>query len=366
MTYADSKETIPFISSIDGFEYRLASLTNNMILKDRKTVGFLTGHGEEVKDASFRFLERDLLRQYDVVEIEASDDTPLDLTGIDVLIVPGPTQRVPQSVQDSLHTHLANGGKMMVMVDSLDVDERLVATPIQNNFSEFLEPNGVIVENNVVFDVRQNETLPFSTQLGSVLRAYPFWPHVPTVDTKVTGEVESALLPWTSSLGITESQVGDLEVIPLLRTSPSAAVDYSYGDVTPNSSKLDVSDLQQFESDIAVAITPKRGESDDGSSDFRLVVVADSDWLTDGVVSRAAQNLALGRNLIDWLAQEDTLASVRSKVVSSRRLDYDSATHENLVRYSSIVGVPLLFVIVGLARFLRRRAMGKRVYRREE
>lgn len=45
MTYLDKREVIPFISSVDGFEYRLASLTNKMLREDKKTVGFLSGHG---------------------------------------------------------------------------------------------------------------------------------------------------------------------------------------------------------------------------------------------------------------------------------------------------------------------------------
>ena len=68
--------------------------------------------------------------------------------------------------------------------------------------------------------------------------------------------------------------------------------------------------------------------------------------------------MALGLNLVDWLAQEDTLAAVRSKVVSSRDLLFTSAAHENIARWGNIAGVPLLIVIAGLARSFRRRRFG--------
>ncbi|MCH8992006.1 MAG: prolyl oligopeptidase family serine peptidase, partial [Acidobacteria bacterium] len=45
-----------------------------------------------------------------------------------------------------------------------------------------------------------------------------------------------------------------------------------------------------------------------------------------------------------WLAQEDKLASVRSKVASTRQLLFDSSTHRNVVQYANIVGVPVLLV----------------------
>ena len=42
LNYADTRETIPFIRSIDGFEYRVATLAYNMLQRDveRKTIAF--------------------------------------------------------------------------------------------------------------------------------------------------------------------------------------------------------------------------------------------------------------------------------------------------------------------------------------
>ena len=61
---------------------------------------------------------------------------------------------------------------------------------------------------------------------------------------------------------------------------------------------------------------------------------------------------------MDWLAEEELLADVRSKVVSTRRLEFSSSTHENTVQYVNIAGVPLGFMLVGLLLYARRRAMG--------
>ena len=98
---------------------------------------------------------------------------------------------------------------------------------------------------------------------------------------------------------------------------------------------------------------------------FRLAVVGDADWITDQMVQRSPDNLFLGLNLVDWLAEEELLADVRSKVVSTRRLEFSSSTHENTVQYVNIAGVPLGFMLVGLLLYARRRAMGVQEYRRE-
>ena len=354
MTYTDKREVIPFIRSLDGFEYRVATLAYNMLQQDveRKTVVFLTGHGEKPLQENFSELGRLLSQQYNLAELSSDGDTPLDLTGVDVLIIAGPTQPMTAQEYEALSVFLQNGGKMMALVDPVFIEpQQMAAYPNQFHFGDFLEPYGVLVEDNLVFDLRSNETIT----LGSVSLPYPYWPRVPTVDSKVAGDVESVLLPWSSSLGITDSQVGNVEAIPLLRTSPFAAVDYAYGDVTPNSPQLDVTDRQLFESDIAVAIE-SQGNRQNGTSasSFRMVVVGDSDWLTDPIVNQAQENLALGLNLIDWLAQEENLAEIRSKVITTRNLTFSSPTHRNLVQLANIAGIPIIFIVLGVVRYITR------------
>ncbi len=365
MTYIDRREVIPFIRSLDGFEYRVATLAYDMVQQDveRKTIAFFTGHGEKALQENYTELGRLLAQQYNLVELSSDGETPLDLSGIDVLVIAGPTQRMTAQEYEALNAFLLNGGKMMALVDPVFINpQQLAAIPNQFHFGDFLEPYGVLVEDNLVFDLRSNETIT----LGTVMLPYPYWPRVPTVDRKVAGEVESVLVPWVSSLGITDSQVGGVEVIPLMRTSPFAAVDYAYGDVTPDSPQLDVTDRQLFESDIAVAVESTQTQANGGGSPFRIVVVGDSDWLTDPFVNQAQENLALGLNLIDWLAQEENLAEIRSKVITTRNLTFSSPTHRNIVQLANVAGIPIVFIILGIVRYITRRSKGLRTYARGE
>ena len=366
ITYADRREVIRYIPSVDGFEYGLASLVNKMLLDDPKTVGFLTGHGEKSIQQEIAGFAGQLSQAYDVVEVAADSEGNLDLSEIDVLVIAGPTEAMSAAEQESLTSYLTGGGKAMILLDAILVDQgRLVAVRNPNSLAELVEPFGVLIEDNVVFDPQFHESLQFNVGYGSVLLGYPFWAHVPTVDHKVTGEVQQTVMPWVSSLGITDAEVGEVEVVNLLRTQETAAVDYSYGDLSPDpeSPVYDLSDKQQFESDIAVAVT---GPATNGSgSEFRIVVAGDSDWIADQLISRSGENLALGLNLIDWLAQEDALAAIRSKIVASRQLEFTSSTHQNVVQYANIIGIPLVFVLIGVVTSLRRRRQTMQVYRRE-
>ena len=248
------------------------------------------------------------------------------------------------------------------MVNSVLIDQsRLIANRNRNSFAYLPEEFGVIVEDDLVFDLQSNETLSFNTGVGNVFLPYPFWMRVPVIDRKVAGNVGSVLLPWASSVGITESERGRIEVVPLLETTEFAAIDFNYGDVRPNSPVFEEVTRGNFVQALMGAAVVQ-SDVPAGQEAFRLVVFGDSEWLSDGVLPRSQENIALGLNLVDWLAQEDTLAAVRSKVVTSRDLLFDSATHKNVAQWGNVVGVPLLIVVIGLFRSVRRRRFGFTLY----
>ena len=361
MTFVDQRETIPFINSFDGFEYRMASLINRMVEDQKKSVVFLTGHGQAGPSGGYQTFSALLTDAYEVREMNASEDPAIDLSGVDVLIIGGPTQAIPDETANAVVEYLTNGGKALLMIDSIVVDQsRLVAGENRYSFRDLPEKFGVIVEQDLVFDLQANETLSFQTQVGSVFLPYPFWVRAPVIDKKVAGNVESAVLPWASSLGISESQRELVEVIPILETSEFSAIDFTYRDLRPNSQTFEeITPGNLVQSLVAVAVAEKAGDDEEA---YRIVVVGDSGWLTDTLVSRSQENIALALNLVDWLAQEDRLASVRSKVVSSRDLLYSSSTHENTARWLNIAGVPLIFILFGAVRSIRRRRFGFTLY----
>ena len=80
--------------------------------------------------------------------------------------------------------------------------------------------------------------------------------------------------------------------------------------------------------------------------ELRLVVFGDSDWIGDSVAGQYQENLGLALNLVDWLAEEDLLRDVRTKVISSRQLLFSSDLHRNVVQYSNVAGVPALLVVI--------------------
>ena len=368
MTYADRKQILPFIEQIDGLEYRVASLANQMLTRERKTVGFLSGHGEMTLDTQLETIANALQVNYRVAQVETEEGRELDLSGLDVLVVPRPASPMPPQHLEEIRDYIDAGGRAAFLLDPIVVfpdNQSGALLGIENTASmaSFVRRYGVFVDSDLLLDFRSYSTFP-----GSGL-PYPYWMRVPVIDDKIAGNAETVVLAWASSVGSTRSDIGTVEVIPLLETRSSAArMELTGGarafnvspDILPQAPQTEL--REQL---AGVAVTGQAPAADAGTL-FRMVVVGDADWITDTVLNQpdGPNNLLLFSNLVDWLAQEDALAEIRSKLITSRHLLFDSQTHQNLVQFGNVVGIPAFFALLGIVRFLMRRRATRRIYGR--
>ncbi len=354
LTYLDKREVIPFVDSVDGFEYRLANLTNKMLVEgtSKKVLGLISGHGEKSPENDVGSILSVLSAQYEIRMVSAEADENLDLSGVDIIFIISPSQRIGNVHRDSISNFLDRGGKAFITVEPVSVDlQQLAGLPNRNSFSDYLERFGVLVQEDLVYDLQSNQTLSFPSATGSVYMPYPYWVKAEVTDSKIGGTVGTIIAPWASSIGIANLSNSTYKVTPFLSTSDYASVDFQFTNLRPDSPIFeDTLDSGGVRSDIGVTI--------EGENGGRIVVTSDSDWISDTVVTRSRGNVLLALNLVDWLAQEDNLAAVRSKVVTQRTLVFSSDTQRNIVKYSNIAGVPLAFIVLGFIRFFQRRSKG--------
>jgi len=374
MNYANRYEAIPFVETVDGLEYQVASGIYRMVQKEPTTVAFMTGYGAKRRDYELQSLRNQLEQHYEVSLLEAAETGSFsaELPTIDVLIVAGPTEYVPLNIQEVLDDYLAEGGNALIMLDPVRVDEsRLVAERNEFSMAEWLHDYGLIMRDNVVFDLRSNKTVTFQSQFGTVSLQYPFWATVPVVEKKISGGIVSAAMPWVSSVDIAEptEKTLDIEVTPLLVTTEFGGLDTEYKNISVQSPALqDVPQEDLGERGVAVAaggtrcptLQPKCEK--DPEKRFRMIVISDSDWVSESKVRQFPEHLTLGVNFVDWLAQDDALAEIRSKGSSLRHMIFESETHRNLVQYCNIIGVPVIIVLAGIIRYLMRRSMMRKEY----
>jgi ABC-2 type transport system permease protein len=360
LTYLDRRERVPSIQTVDGFEYRLASLLNK-ILDDRsekKTIGFLSGHQEMEISGNLRFFASILNEQYQVQSISTEEGLPINLESIDILMIISPKSRIGDTHRNSIKKYIESGGKAFIAIEPILVDyNQLAGIPNSDSAAEFiLSEFGISIESDLVFDLQSNEPISVDGGAGTVLRSYPYWVKADVVDRKIGGEVESVVMPWASTLGILNLSDSPFTVNPLISTTEYAHIDMDMRNLRPDSPAFSqVSSDNQVLSDLAVALENREGS--------RLIITGDANWISDFARSNVrnnGDNFLLSLNLVDWLAQEDNLASVRTKIISERNLVFSSDKHRNIVRYANTAGVPLAFVLLGLVRFMQRRSKGFR------
>ncbi|MDC0035368.1 GldG family protein, partial [Chloroflexi bacterium] len=357
LTYLDKREVLPFIQTVDGFEYRLASLINKMLddKNEKKTVGFLSGHREMEISGDLQTLASVINQQYQIKTIETEEGVPINLQGVDVLIIASPKSRIGEAHRNSIKDYIYSGGKAFIAIEPILVDmNQLAGIQNRDSSSDFvLSEFGISVESDLVFDLQSNETLSFGTGgMGNVYLPYPYWVKADVVDTKIGGEVSNVVMPWASTVGILDLPDFPFAITPLVSTTEYASIDMNLRNLRPNSPTFsEVTEDNLVLSDLGVALEHPNGS--------RMVIFGDAGWISE-TASRFNNNVLLALNVIDWLAQEDNLASVRSKVVSERNLVFSSDSHRNLVQYTNIGGVPFAFIILGLVRFLQRRSKGFR------
>lgn len=379
MTYANKKEVITYIESLDGIEYRLMANLYRMTQKSPKAISFLTGHEEKQRDAEMQSF-RNLLERHHRVELtdQLGSGQYLDLSLTDVLVISGPKVEIPTPEQDTINDFLAEGGKALILVDPILVKQQTLEVIGENpTLEQYLREYGIRINYDIVYDPTSNAKVQFASRSGApVALQYPFWVRANTDNTKISGGVETIVVPWASSLElITPSQkILEPEFTNLILTTKNSISGTIYSDLFPQQNPDNaVTDALAESKLIAVALTGKRCPTlepkciKESLKPFRLIVATDSDWLSEYMVTTNGYrgHTELGANWIDWLTQENTLIAIRGKGKSVRQLTFTSDNHRNLVQYINIAGLPIIIVILGIWRYIYRRSMNRRSYSNE-
>ena len=149
---------------------------------------------------------------------------------------------------------------------------------------------------------------------------------------------------------------------PLLTTLPTSWMES--GDIQGNV-KFDDDADKPGPLDIAMALTRDiEGSVDDASQaseeenkskkahEQRILVVGDSDFMLNSYIGQGS-NLELASNIFNWLSVDDDLLSIKAKVAPGTKLNLSTAGRIGLA--GLWLGLPLLLLLIGTLRWLKRR-----------
>lgn len=355
VSYQEEKEAIPFIENTSDLEYSLTSFIKKLTTTEKKKVAFLSGHGEKNLYFGYRALYDELQKQFRVEDIRLNEATSSIPSDTAALIVTGPTQEIDKSTRKKIKEYIEKGGSAMILTDPVSVaPQGLDVSENEHNFADFLLQYGVRVNKDMVYDLRSNETVNFGGGFITYVLPYPFWTRVIPSDktSPVTAKVESLTLPWASSIEMDENKLVEsgFTVKILYTTTKFAGRQTESFKVDPNT-QLSTQNLG--ERIMAVSLT---------KNSTRLIVMGDSDFLTDQFADAKYSNLAFGIEAISWLAQEESLAGIQLRQKKERKLIFENNTQMTLIKYGNMGLALLLPLAFGSFRIIRRRTLRKAQY----
>jgi len=356
--YADAVKTIPFVQQTTDLEYRLTSDIRALTHPERSAVAF-----GEISDAaamrerrSFESL-REQLGATHTVRAFALTDTVI-APDVKVIAVAGTPDSLTPAQRARLQAFLDRGGSLLVMASGMQLSDRgPFAVSRRVGWNELLQPYGVSIASDMVYDLASNTQVGIPAQFGQVLVPYAFWLRaISTGRSPVNADLGAVMLPWASQID-TGKAAGS--VTPLLVTSRAGGVQQTTAFISPDG-PLSRDSLRPR---VVAALATRPPASASAGPRGRVVAIGCSDFASDRYARNSATNIVLVLNAIDWLAQDDALIAIRSKDRAPPPLVFASSVKRGVAKYGNLIGVPALLIAAGIVRLWRRRRTTRRVYR---
>ena len=325
----------------------------------RRRVVMTVGHGEaDVDDPSGAGLTavKALLERnnFDVVRWESLADPEVP-ANTDLLIIAGPKTSLAPPEADAIGAYLDAGGRVMAL---LDPELSPLGGLMPSGLEDVLAANGVEAGADIAIDPAG--AVPFFG--AETLMTTRFGDH-PSV--KALADVGvSVILPLAQSLS-------PLDIDGVLTTVLLESSTEGWGE--HDLDNLDA--VQRGDADrpgplpLALAVEAERtGTSivesadenvqqevveEEASDGMRLVVVGDSDFITDNQIANAS-NAALFDNLVNWLAERQAALAIPPRTPEQTRLNLTRSQVAG-ARWLTVVIVPLAMLAGGFAVYRRRR-----------
>ncbi len=298
----------------------------------KKTVYFVTGHGEKSIDSTdktgYSQAKADLEKEsYVVKSVNLVSETkiPDDTT---VLVMNGPTAEPFANELEMVDNYLKAGGSALIMVD-----------PQAASLKDLMTKWSIDVGNNVVVD---------ASGIGRMLGMGPAAPLVSSYGSHPITERMRVMtfFPFSRSVSPAATPAEGVTVDKLLNTS-----DRSWGETDLKGNEAEFNEGKDLKGPVtlAVAVTKDEGEG----KKTRFVVYGDSDFASNAYYG-AAGNGNLFTNTLNWLARDESFISIKPKSSEDRRLEMTEA-QGRLVSYVIVLMLPVGILITGVSVWMRRR-----------
>jgi ABC-2 type transport system permease protein len=357
---AGKNKTIPLIQTTSDFEYQLTSFISELTKVEKKKIGFLDIAGK-TSSKGYTVLAGELKKQFAIEDIALTEASSTIPERIDTLVVARPTGTLDELYETALRDFLSQGKNVLFLMDGVEVNAQYMMALSNGTTTDYLlKEYGVTVNQDLVYDLRSNQTVRVGGGQLQYFLPYPAFVRAGVTEGALAGsKLTSVVVPWGSTVSVDDSVLGlkNMQSIPLVYTSESGGVQTQDYMIDPQG-VFPRNDLGQ--KILAVILKPAE---EGGEGVPSIIVVGDSDFLSDDYAQGVPENIAFGMEIISYLSQEGSLAGIKLKQEASSPLLFENPEQRTWVQYGNMGGILVVLITVAVVLIGGRRKMRTVTYK---
>ncbi len=376
MMYEDKKEVLPVIQNLGSLEYDISAAIKRLTTRTKKRIGYTSGHQEQAL-TSMQRANQNINAQYEVVPVDLSSSTATIPQDLAALLIIAPQAKFSDTAKYQIDQYIMHGGKVAFLLNKMNVDlnaQYKVARPIELGLEDMLENYGIRINSDLVRDAQCANITVMQDQGSFQMRSqipFPYLLNAVNVDRSnpIVKDLQGLIFYFVSSLDTNLAVNKGLKAEVLVRSSKRSGRQSGFIMIDPfhryTQEELAESNIPvaavvsgSFTSFFSAsgregkALAPQATKS----PDTRIVVVGDGDFMKDDFANNRG-NMTFFINIVDFLADDAGLITIRSKNVAQPPLEQVSDGTKKLLKYGDLIVPPLLVIGYGLLRWRRRIAL---------
>jgi gliding-associated putative ABC transporter substrate-binding component GldG len=373
LLYEDKKETLPVVQNLGSLEYDISAAIKRLTTTAKKRIGVTTGH-QEAELASMQRANQDVSAQYEVVPVDLSSSTATIPQDLAALLVIAPQKSFSDTAKYQIDQYIMHGGRAAFLLNKVNASlQQRYTQPVDLGLEPLLENYGIRINSDLVRDA-QCASVTVMQQEGQFQMQsqipFPYLPNATNVDRSnpIVKDLQGLIFYFVSSLDTSLAVNKGLKAEVLVRSSKHSGRQTGFMMIDPLH-RYTADELSESNIPLAAVVSGsfKSYFSPGGenktlvaqaakSPETRIVVVGDGDFMKDDFAGNRG-NLTFFINIIDYLADDAGLITIRSKNVAQPPLDQISDGTKKLLKYGDLLLPPLLVIGYGLFRWRRRVAL---------
>jgi len=308
-------------------------ITNALVrvLKQQTEVYFIQGHGEKDPSATdpegYSGLKKELGNEDDDVKTLTLIQKPEIPADAGLLVIAGPQHDYLPPEIDALTKYLADGGRLLLMLDpGVDLP----------NLSKLVADYNFTVRNDLVID--QN---PVAQMFGTR-------PEMPLIikygTSSITQPIQrsATLFPLTRSFEVSKEYKAGVTVDSLCETTPDS---FGVANFNPSMHEIRFRQGTDYKGPLTVAVSAEMTSASEGKPSARLVALGTSLMAANRFLGFQG-NRDLILNMVDWLTANEQMMSIRPKPPESQHLNLTAAQMNSVLL--RLIAVPLVIIAAGV------------------